>query len=269
MTYTATDRRRVKDGEYRRRYELAKLRGIPTAPVPSGPAVAHLRALTNLGWSTYALSAMTGGVISDTTVNNLAGDNPHLTLHRATARAILRIPYTLAPSSDVPDTCLVPMLGAQRRVQALMRLGWTHAHMREIGRCDTTHPASGCYDTMLARKWRQIDALYRQLHMKPGPSTKTIARARSARHAPPLAWVDIDDPSEKPYRNPHENASGRDVVDRAVVTRLLNGERLPSTKAEKEEAMRRWLESGKPARHLSQMHGWQDGRYNPRQEPAA
>lgn len=269
MSYTATDRRRVIDSQYRREYALKVYRGVPTSPMPSDEAGAHIRAMYDLGWSYDALEAMTGGRVSNSQLANIA-NGVFPTAHRATVAAILSVPYTLAPSDNVPNTCLIPTLGAQRRVLALMRLGWRHSDMERIGGIDTAHFARATYPTTTARKWRLIANLYDELQMKLGPSSKTAAAARTRRLAPPLAWNNIDDPNETPVRNPHENARGLDVIDRAVVSRLLAGERVPtSTKAEKEEAMRRWLEQGRPARQLARMHGWNDGRYNPRQEPAA
>lgn len=95
----------------------------------------------------------------------------------------------------------VPALGTQRRIRALMRLGWTSADIApRMG-------SSPEYVQYLARDgrsrvWRktaeQVDAAFRSMCMTPGPSTITTKRAEKKGWAPPLAWDDIDDPNETP-----------------------------------------------------------------------
>lgn len=263
MTYTAIDRRRMVDRSYRRRYDLAQLHGIPTSPLPAGPVTAHVRELHALGWSTEALSHATGLAVSNTAILNLLNtDQP--TVHRATAAALLGLPITLRVDPRIPDVCKVPTLGATRRIQALMRLGWSHDAMQGRYGFDTQHFARGTYRQSLARKIRAAEAMYDDLCMTVGVSRKTMTYARNARWQPPLAWWDIDDPHEAPDLGRGQVAGA--VVDRTVVTRLLYGERVPSTKAEKEEAMRRWIAGGKSARSLALIHGWQEGRYTQRGE---
>lgn len=85
--------------------------------------------------------------------------------------------------------------GTQRRIRALMALGWPG---RELGRrlgCSAEHVQN---ITRAERHYvrrataERIDALYRELCMTVGPSRITAMRAAARGFAPPLAWDDID-----------------------------------------------------------------------------
>jgi hypothetical protein len=266
-TWTDTDRKRVMDRRYRKQRALRVLRGEPTSLTDATPARDHIRSMIGHGWSYTALEHMAEGRVTDMTLNNLAS-GVHATVERKTAATALGIPYTLAPTAAVPDEALVPTRSAQRRVHALLRLGWTHAALRaEVG-TDTSHLARGSYQQMTAKRWRLVAAMYEELCMTPGPSDTTATRARAAGFAPPLAWTEIDDPDARPLGFNRRSGHPGDI-DPVVVDRLLAGERVPSSRAEKEEAMRRWVAAGRSARSLAAIHQWNDGRYNPREDGAA
>lgn len=255
----AADLRRAKDRDYRKRRALKQLRGIPTSLLPADEAGAHVRRLNDLGWSFNALEAMAGGAVTSVTLGNLATGR-HPAVERKTAAVVLAIPYTLAPSARVPDVALVPLLGARRRVHALMRLGWNHAAMKTlIG--DTSHIARASYTTLSARRWRLVDAMYETHCMTPGPSQMTANRARAAGFAPPLAWDDqIDHPDARPVGD--HGPRGRHGIDTVTVDRILNGDYgLPSTPAEKAEVCRRWVANGGTTRQLAKATGWKIERY--------
>ena len=142
-------------------------------------------------------------------------------------------------------------LGTRRRIRALMALGWSTAVLdAELGKART-------YTTALLRRngpvyvttAQQYAALYERLSMTLPPDETRYQRqfasrarnlARRNGWPPPLAWDDIDDPNERPQgaRRDWHRGPGHDSLDHAVVERLLLGERLPSTKAERTEAMR-------------------------------
>lgn len=161
----------------------------------------------------------------------------------------------------------VPAIGTQRRIQALMVLGWTSRDIAE--RCGWATPQA-VTELLTARRFIQrstaalVAAAYDELSMRPGPSAQNRVRCRRKGWAPPLAWDNIDDPDEVP------NFGGRDTdVDPVVVERLLSGRRIPSTQAEKVEAMRRWLAQGRSEKSLCDAHGWKYGRYVTREAGAA
>ena len=78
-------------------------------------------------------------------------------------------------------------------------------------------------------------------------------QVRAAANVPPLAWDDID--------NDLQPQSGDGVdLDEVVVDRILGGERLPATPAEKVEVVRRWLATGRRLADLERLTGWNGKR---------
>lgn len=94
------------------------------------------------------------------------------------------------------------------------------------------------------------------------------AHARHLRYYPPLAWEDIDNPVERPSRDCRwadpdapERVRKHDTVDPAAVTRVLAGEVVPTTRAEKETITAEWLRLGRGWRTLEQLTGWNVEEY--------
>jgi len=118
---------------------------------------------------------------------------------------------------------------------------------------------------------RNVREFYAAHEFTIGPCAHTVSRARNAGHVPPLSW---DDPGTLAWptsdRRTWARAKAPKVpeVDPVVVERLLAGQRVRSTRAEKDEAMRRWLAAGRSQRSLCVMHGWAEGRYVERSEVA-
>jgi hypothetical protein len=110
---------------------------------------------------------------------------------------------------------------------------------------------------------RAVRDYYRAHEFEIGPDRHTMARARNGGHIPPLAW---DDPGGLAWPNPDKRTHRRPrpvipTIDEAVVLRLLGGERIRASRAERDEAMRRWKAMGRSERSLCEIHGWRDGRY--------
>ncbi|HET7326973.1 MAG TPA: hypothetical protein VFJ14_06755 [Nocardioidaceae bacterium] len=110
---------------------------------------------------------------------------------------------------------------------------------------------------------RAIRDYYRAHEAKVGPDRHTMTRARNAGHLPPLAW---DDPGTLAWPNPDKRTHARRrpptvVLDEAVVARILAGESIRATKAERDEAMRRWRAAGGSEAELCRRMGWRAGRY--------
>lgn len=140
---------------------------------------------------------------------------PHVSMvYRGTAEAILSVPIPAVAAAD--NQSLVPAIGAQRRIQALVANGWSMRRLvTELG---LTHGASGwmspARETIQARTHHRAVALYERLWNESPPERcahekKAASRARNlaqSRHwAPPLAWDDdmgphgIDNPSATPF----------------------------------------------------------------------
>lgn len=155
---------------------------------------------------------------------------------------------------------LVDSVGTGRRIRALMAIGWNAQSIAAHGPW-----ATGDALLEMAKRDRihidnrdAIARIYDQLCMTPGPSPDTRRRALRNGWPPPLAWDDnIDDPHAVPWAADEADT----VVDEVVVERLLEGKRTPSTRAEKLEAMRRWLATGRSKTSLCDMHGWNGQQY--------
>lgn len=94
----------------------------------------------------------------------------------------------------------VPALGSVRRVQALMRLGWTmHSIADQAGvGIGTIHRVSRGERPMVYRDVAAgIRHAYDRLSGRAGGSLATARRAAAAGWPAPLAWDDIDDPADR------------------------------------------------------------------------
>lgn len=171
----------------------------------------------------------------------------------------------------------VPSLGTTRRVRALMAIGWRARDIAARGPWETGEAVLelGKRPMVHRRNADHIDRIFRDLCMTPGPSATTRDRAARSGWAPPLAWDNIDDPHEDPTASDLElqrwvrwwTSRGYADVDEVVVAELLNRITVPSTHAERCEALRRWLRNGGSERSLCHAHGWKEGRYTTRPEP--
>lgn len=185
--------------------------------VPAGPTRDRLRAWLDQGWSAVHLAHLLD--VDHATITRIVQGSARV--HRDIAAAAERV----APSAgNAPTpTSPVPAVGAVRRVEALMALGWTTAHIEaamprrvHVTRFMVSARETG---TCMARTWLAVDAAYRQLSGRRGPSVRTRNRAATAGYAPPLAWDDIDDPAAVPETG-SDKSRGVQVED---VEWLLDG----------------------------------------------
>jgi hypothetical protein len=162
--------------------------------------------------------------------------------------------------------------GTRRRIQALMALGWS---TRELDKMLGRRPSyvyrvlTGEGDVYLTTA-NMIADLYDRLCMtRPRPATtegaaivrRNVNMAARRGYVPPLAWNNIDDPDEVPAATTDPHGRNRDDLDPVVVDRLVAGEHVESTRAERDEAMRRWRAAGRSERSLCELFGWHEGRY--------
>jgi hypothetical protein len=143
----------------------------------------------------------------------------------------------------------VPRTGTRRRLQALAAIGWTSTDLAvRLGVDRTAVSENMRYEgPVLVTTAARTRALYDELSMTPGPSAIARARALAKGWAPPLAWDDdtIDDPKAKPYRQTkYEQTQTYRTVDEVAVERVLAGEVLELTEAEREVVVERLARLG-------------------------
>ncbi|QIK82425.1 hypothetical protein [Sanguibacter sp. HDW7] len=136
-------------------------------------------------------------------------------MERDRAAAILALKVTVS-LDDLPDGRMVPAVGTRRRLQALACLGWSVKALAEAYRVHYSlldRAMRG--DLTTARTARTVRGMYDDLSMRrraggrPSAVARTLNDAARRGWAPPLAWDDIDDPTETP--DVGEKARGLDL----------------------------------------------------------
>lgn len=159
----------------------------------------------------------------------------------------------------------VDVTGTVRRIRALQAMGWRYVDLdRALGRAPSHGGATWSHNLMHQQRIhvanaQLVAALYERLSMTPGPSDVARRRALRKGYHPPLAWNDIDDPNERPRRGTDHRR--KDDVDHAVIQRVLDGEVLDTTQAEKRIILSRWIAAGRSEKSLCERMGWRHGRY--------
>lgn len=167
---------------------------------------AHLRKLMaqGMGWKRIARAA---GVAPSTTHQIIYGKYPHRPEspeHRPPRKKVRRdvAEKLLAVELDLADGAQVDATGTNRRLQALVAIGWSQAELcRRLGVLRTNCPlgrekvTKGTADT--------VRALYDELWDQPrsgGFAERARRTAKRKGWAPPMAWDDetIDDPAAQP-----------------------------------------------------------------------
>lgn len=175
----------------------------------------------------------------------------------------------------------VPIYRVQRRVQALIALGYTQPWIAEqigVTQARIWQFIRGRQEHVTPDTFEKVDDLYRRFSMTLPPTTTkrekyAASRARETatrnRYRPPLAWDDIDNPDEKPCRG-RDLTHSHDEVDPVVVQRFLEGDwGIRTTKAERFEITARWLDRGRSLADLERATGWRAERYVTREDGAA
>lgn len=155
------------------------------------------------------------------------------------------------------DRTLVDVTGTRRRVQALVRMGWT---LRLIS-AECGWEWLGPLDGILYRTTRvhvdtaeRVKRAYDVMSMRPGPSAVSAHRAALKGWPPPFAWEDdtIDDRRTRPLTAPRPIAGD---VDEVAVLEAMAGREVRLTKAEKREVARRLSAAGLTASEIAErMH---------------
>jgi hypothetical protein len=198
---------------------------------PSGPVIEHIERLQSLGWTLDQIAEAAG--VGETVPSSVLSRRPEK-VRLSTHRGIMSVPLVGRASRRGMDAT-----GTRRRVQALMRLGWSTEVV--AGRLGTTRKSLMTTMTKPCVSYRfayKVATLYRELGGEPGPSARARIYAESRGYPSPAAWSDgaIDDPRATP------NFTGYDE-DR--VQAYMTGERPADlTKADRVEAAVRLVNDG-------------------------
>jgi hypothetical protein len=208
----------VRAAKARRRRKLAARHGPAWVdPAPAREHIARLQA--DHGISLAAVGRLAG--IQTSMVEHLC--NPGHSQYRRwitrdTARRILDARFDL---DQLDDRMQIDVIGTQRRIRALCRVGWSQILIAE--RLGISPKAVGFYLNpnrryVTARVARSIRDLYAELESRRGPSETSARWAASRGWPPPIAWDDdtIDHPDTRPdvscLVRPSTRAAG-DVLD--------------------------------------------------------
>ncbi len=159
--------------------------------VDPAATVAHLKALRLAGLGKIRISRMSG--VSKSTLQDLY-DGTTTRLWPRTEARILAVPIALTATS------FVPVRGSQRRLGALMVMGWTQSEIAaRLGwsKHNVSRIMRNITPQIRLYTAEKIAALYEELCMIDGGSGPAKLRAALYGYAPPLAWDDIDN-DERP-----------------------------------------------------------------------
>lgn len=188
------------------------------------------------------------------------------------ANAILATAAKLSPA-DV-GKAYVDVTPSTRRLRALTAIGYSNYRLatelglsrntilRIIG--GTVPQIHGDTHALIAKHYERLSMrLPKPLNQQEAAGiTRAIARAAERGWQPPLAFNNIDDLTEKPRGARIESNRRKTDIDPVIVDRLLAGQPVThSTVAEKNEAMRRWIATGRSKKSLCDLHNWKDNRY--------
>jgi hypothetical protein len=244
MTITAERKERL--AEQRRELTLDRVRGLPRGVAPRGAVVNHLQGLYNLGFSHGAI-ASAAGIGSSAPSYMLGQSQGRSQTYLKHARKYLALTPELIFATAADDT-RVPSVGARRRYEALLWMGWRQQDI-EAKALELTGHHAWCNmlnppERIAASRHRAMAAVYDALHMTQGPSLLNQSRARNAGYASPWAWDEdtIDNPAViAPIYTGRDRS---DEIDDIAVERTLAGDWVPLTSKEIGEALRRGAERG-------------------------
>jgi AraC-like DNA-binding protein len=243
----------------------AKLRRVEYARgvrriVDAGPARNHVHTLMGHGWSLRAIAGAAG--LSPAAVHRVHQDRHNI--NRTTAAKILAISLDSLPEqpSQAVTEPFVPRVGTVRRIQALLFMGHSHADMTARSGIATANVQHQQGRWVTRSTHDAIAALYDDLWMTPGPSTKAQSFARRYGYAGPLAWDDIDhDPA--PLVDAEREGDFQAQVDDVVVQRVLDRQPRPRklTRDEAAEVYRRARARGESTTQIEERYGLNTERY--------
>ncbi len=192
-----------------RRRQIAYGRWQPRVSVDA--AREHVDALIRAGLRPAQVAELAG--ISKGTVLNIMQPTTGR-IHADIEHRVRAVAVPDRPGDVTADNALVPIVGARRRIQALVAYGYPQAHLaRELdmspqhttmaalaGRPNRTAGATG--QSITAKRDREIKAVFDRLQLEPGPSDKAREYGRERGWPLPFEWDEdaIDNPDAQPAR---------------------------------------------------------------------
>lgn len=226
------------DPKYAKQWKYERSHGqFRTVPVDT--VVEHVLALREAGWSYRAIADAAGCAVQ--IPHRIArGEQDRVRKDLAAQLLSVDTEKLMARSNRAG---FVLNVGARRRIEALLAIGWRHSDIttamheaRPAVRSRSQLVLHQIGSWIAASTHDAVVGAYDALSMSPGPSRCTIGRSAKLGYLPPLAWDDdtIDLP-EVPEADVLEPELDQVAIERAVAgdpPALL-------TKAEREEAVRR------------------------------
>lgn len=174
----------------KRRYDAAT---VGPRRVDARPAHRHLTYLLDHGATVRSIADQMGYKHTASVLQLLKRDR----IRRSTLTRVL----ATRGDSHTPDLGVMPPDGTQRRLQALMYMGWqTVDVVRETGADGTvlSDILRGVTPGIRQKTFARVRDFYDAHAHVDGGSERSKRRARREGWAPPVAWDDIDDPNAKP-----------------------------------------------------------------------
>lgn len=180
--------------------------GWETILVPAQPARDHINRLRASGMSLRQIHERSG--VPRTTLHRLfhgrRGNPPPPVIWESTAERLLAIAPVQVTWRNAPNNQLVDATGTRRRLQTLVAAGWPRAQLgRRIGWQPSNMPDLFRRERVTAATARKVAALFDELQLTPGPSTRARNEGKRNRWPLPLDWDEdsIDDPAASTKRS--------------------------------------------------------------------
>jgi hypothetical protein len=158
------------------------------------PVRTHIRTLLNQQMRFNDIAADAG--ITRTWLSRILYAPTIRTIAQPVADAITNVTPRPAPARHIDA------VGTHRRIQALMRAGWSQRVIAGHACCGHSNINEWLSHPRISRPTAAtVAAVYERLHLEDGPSVWVAAYAERRGWQPPEAWSDetLDDPDAQPY----------------------------------------------------------------------
>lgn len=184
--------------------------------IDAQPARDHVTALRAAGLGLQSISQQSGvsrfaiQTLMNGRARNGRREPPSRQITRHNAEHLLAIPIPEARHHNG----YLPSTGSRRRLQALIAIGHTRdalAHQSGVNRETIERLAAGAQEWVTPTNADKIRALFTELQMTPGPSTRSRRHAAHHGWPLPLDWDEdrIDDPSHWIKRSPQPSPKNK------------------------------------------------------------